>query len=146
MVSRGYQAPVAERVNWITVRPSRPIALIWVVVLVVALSLTAQATIYILQNGLVAARPPLSAAQTSLRLFLMVGALSFLALRRDLLERATLIVAVIAAASAALFGFGLRSPALSAVRLVSHLVLYAFAAVVAWRVVLATRREAPDRP
>jgi hypothetical protein len=145
MVSRGYQAPVAERVNWITLRPSWPIALIWGAVLAVALGLTAQTAVYILLNGLVAARPSLSAAQTSLRVLLMVGALSFLAVRRDLLERAMLIVAVIAAASAALFGFGLRSPALSAVRLVSHLVLYAFAAVVAWRVLLATRREAADR-
>jgi hypothetical protein len=43
--------------------------------------------------------------------------------------------------SSALFGFGMRSPFLASVRLLSHLALYPLTAIVAWRVLTAWRRE-----
>jgi hypothetical protein len=49
--------------------------------------------------------------------------------RRDLVERITLVCAVIAAGSSALYGVGIRSPALSAVRLCFHFAGYSMAAV-----------------
>ena len=56
MVSRGYEAPIADRSNWITVQPNVAIAAGWIAVLIGAVLLTAQTAIYILQNGLIAAR------------------------------------------------------------------------------------------
>jgi hypothetical protein len=34
MVSRGYEAPIADRSNWITVQPNAAIGISWIVVLV----------------------------------------------------------------------------------------------------------------
>ena len=77
MVSRGYEAPVADRSNWITVQPNVAIAAGWIAVLIGAVLLTALTAIYILQNGLIAARPPLSLSQTALRIALGGGAMVF---------------------------------------------------------------------
>ena len=107
----------------------------------VAVLLTAQTAIYILQNGLIAVRPPLSLSQTALRIALGAGAIVFLFVRRLILERAALAMGVVAAGSSALFGFGMRSPLLASVRLLSHFALYALTAIVAWRVLMAWRRE-----
>ena len=142
MVSRGYQAPLAERSNWITDEPSMAIAIVWTTVLVVAMVLTMQTAFYILQNGLVADRPPLSPPQTLLRIARGAGAVAFLFVRRRLVERAALLMAVVAAGSSALFGFGLRSPFLASVRLLSHLALYVLAARVAWNVLMTMRGQA----
>jgi hypothetical protein len=141
MVSRGYQTPVAVRSNWITIQPNRVIGVGWVAILLVAVLLTAQTSAYILQNGLIADRPPLSLLQTAIRIALGAGAMALWFVRRDALERTALASAIIAASSSALFGFGLRSPLLASLRLLSHLAMYALAAIVAWRVVMATRRE-----
>ena len=141
MVSRGYEAPITGKSNWITDEPNRVIGLAWLAILVVAILLTLQAAAYIAQAGLVAARPPLSPAQTALRIALGAGAGVVWVIRRHMIERVTLAMAVVAAASSALFGFGIRSPLLAAVRILSHLALYALAAVVAWRVLMLMRRE-----
>jgi hypothetical protein len=141
MVSRGYEAPIADRSNWITVQPNVAIAGGWIALLIGAVLLTAQTAIYILQNGLIAARPPLSLSQTALRIALGGGAMVFLFVRRLMLERAALAIGIVAAGSSALFGFGMRSPFLASVRLLSHLALYALTAIVAWRVLTAWRRE-----
>jgi len=141
MVSRGYQAALADRTNWITDRPNVVVGIGWLVVFLAAVVLTAQTTMYILQNGLVAARPDLSAVQTMLRVALVAGATAFLFVRRRAIERTALITGIAAAGSSALFGFGLRSPFLSAVRLLSHLVLYVLAAIVACQILIAMRRD-----
>ena len=144
MVSRRYEASVAGRSNWVTVQPHWLISGGWLAVLVVALFLTVQTALSILQSGLVANRPALSLLQTAWRVALGAGAAGFLLVRRDPIERAALLIAVVAAGSSVLFGFGLRSPWLSAVRLLSHLTLYALAAIVAWRVVVTIGRELSD--
>jgi hypothetical protein len=141
MVSRGYEAVIAERSNWVTDRPNRLIGAGWCAVLVVAVLLTIQTSTFILHNGLMADRPPLSMFQTGLRLALVLGATVLLWVRRDPIERAALITGILAPGSSALFGIGLRSPLLAALRLLSHLALYALAAVVAWRVLVAMQRE-----
>ena len=92
-----------------------------------------------------ATRPPLSPAQIALRIVLVLGASAFLFLRRDLLERAALVMGIVAPGSSALFGFGLRSPLLAAVRLLSHLVLYILSVVVASRVLRTMQREFAGR-
>jgi hypothetical protein len=142
MVSRGYQAALADRTNWITDRPNFVVGIGWLVVFIAGVLLTAQTCVYILQNGLVAARPELSISQTMLRIALGAGAMAFLFVRRRPIERTALVMAIVAAGSSTLFGFGLRSPLLAAVRVLSHLVLYALFAIVAWRVLVAMRREA----
>lgn len=141
MVSRGYEAVIAERSNWVTDRPNRLIGVGWCAVLVGAVLLTIQTATFILHNGLMADRPPLSMFQTWLRLVLVLGATVLLWVRRDPIERAALITGILAPGSSALFGIGLRSPLLAALRLLSHLALYALAAVVAWRVLVAMQRE-----
>jgi hypothetical protein len=141
MVSHGDQAPIAERSNWITDGPSVMIGVGWLMVLVVAVGLAVQTALFILQNGLVADRPPLSVAQTLLRIALLTFAFTLMFVRRRLLERATLAMGVVAPASSALFGFGIRSPLLAAVRLVSHLAFYALAALVAWNVLVEMRQQ-----
>jgi hypothetical protein len=141
MVSRGYEAVIAERSNWVTDRPHRLIGAAWYAVLVVAVLMTIQTATFILHNGLMADRPPLSMFQTGLRVALVLGATVCLLVRRDLIERAALITGILAPGSSALFGLGLRSPLLAALRLLSHLALYALAAVVAWRVLVAMHRE-----
>ena len=83
--------------------------------------------------GLVGARPPLPVAQTALRIVIVVVALALSYVRRDILERITLLMAAAAAGSTALHGFGLRSAGLSAFRLLSHLAAYALVMCVAGR-------------
>jgi hypothetical protein len=97
MVSRGYEAPLAGRSNWITGQPNVVIGIGWIAVLIGATVLTAQTAIYILQNGLMANRPPLSLSQTTLRIALVVGAIVFLFVRRLILERAAQAMGVVAA-------------------------------------------------
>src|SRR5262245_54640450 len=145
MVSRGYEAPIAQRSNWITERPNLWISGGWLAILGGATLLTAQTAMYIFQHGLVATRPPLSPAQIALRIVLVLGASAFLFLRRDPLERAALVMGIVAPGSSALFGFGLPSPLLAAVRLLSHLVLYILSAVVASRVLRTMQREFAGR-
>jgi hypothetical protein len=142
MVSRGSQAALADRTNWITDRPNLAVGIGWLVVFLVAVLLTAQTIVYILQNGVVAVRPDLSAGQTVLRVALGAGATAFLFVRRRPIERTGLFMAIVAAGSSALFGFGMRSPLLAAVRVLSHLVLWVLAAIVAWQVLTAMQREA----
>ena len=141
MVSRGYQTSLADRTNWITDRPNLVVGIGWLVVFLVAVLLTAQTTVYILQNGLVTARPDLSAGQTMLRVALAAGATAFLFVRRRAIERSALITAIVSAGSSTLFGFGMRSSLLAAVRVLAHLVLWVLAAIVAWQVMMAMRRE-----
>jgi hypothetical protein len=141
MVSLGSQAPVIERSNWVTDEPNVVIGIGWIAVLAVAVVLTVQTALYILQNGLIADGPPLSLAQTVLRIALAAGALMLMFVRRRLIERATLAMGVVAPGSSALFGFGMRSPMLASVRVLSHFALYALAALVAWNVLMEMRRQ-----
>ena len=127
--------------------------LFWIVVLVAASMLAVDTAMFILRSGLVADRPPLPVAQTVLRIAIVAGAVVFMFIRRDALERLTLLTAAAAAGSSMLFGFGVRSPLLSAFRLVSHLAAYALAAIVAaralaelYRRVRPARAEAQARP
>jgi len=57
------------------------------------------------------------------------------------LERVTLLMGAAAAGSSALYGLGLRSAALSAFRLLSHLAAYALAMIVAGRMIAVTLRQ-----
>jgi len=125
----------------LTDRPTWLVGVGWFLVLSVAAVLTAQTAMYIALNGLVAVRPPLSTFQTGLRVFLALGALIPLFIRRDVLERVTLIIGAAAASSTALYGLGVRSSFLSAFRLLSHLAVYLLAVVVAWRLVSAAFRQ-----
>ena len=115
--------------------------LAWFVVMVVAALLVVETVAEILRVGLTGTRPPLSAFQTSLRIVLGVGAIALLGWRRHVLERATLLVGAAAACSSALYGFGMRSLALSAFRLLSHLVTYVLAMAVARRLIALARRQ-----
>jgi hypothetical protein len=76
-----------------------------------------------------APRPPLSTAQITLRIAIATGAAAFWFLRRDRLERLTLICATVAASSSALYGFGYTSPAVRANRLLFHFLGYALGAI-----------------
>src|SRR5262245_30243681 len=120
------------------------IAAAWLAVLVAAIGLALTTIGQIQEIGLTGPRPPLSAAETALRIALVLGAVAFVFLRRHPLERVTLIVGALAAGSSALFGFGMRSPLLSAFRLLSHLVLYMLATVCAARLVAVAWRSVPN--
>lgn len=78
-------------------------------------------------------RPPLSLLQTVLRFALVTGALVLFPFRRDWIERTTLLWAIVAAGSSALFGLGFRSTTLDIVRLLFHFVAYAQGFVVSVR-------------
>jgi len=66
--------------------------------------------------------------------------------RRDIVERITLVCVVVAAGSSALFGVGVRSPALSVVRLIFHFAAYSMGAVVFTRMLqVAGRRQRGGR-
>src|ERR1051326_609960 len=67
-----------------------------------------------------APRPPLSSLQTAVRFAGAALAIILLLFRRDAMERTTLLCAVVAAGSSALFGLGLRSTTLDVVRLLFH--------------------------
>jgi hypothetical protein len=113
----------------------------WAAVAIAGAVRTADTAQLILDIGLTGARPPLSTADTALRIVLCAGALGWFYFRRDVLERVTTITGAAAAGSSMLYGFGLRSPALSAFRLVSHLILYALVVVVATRFVITGWRR-----
>ncbi len=92
-----------------------------------------------------APRAPLSAFQTALRFAIVTTALILLPIRRDPLERTTLVCAVIAAGSSALFGLGFRSTTLDIVRLLFHFVAYALGVVVSLRwLARAARNSRPS--
>ena len=116
-------------------------AVAWLVVLIAAMGLALTTAGQIQEIGLTGPRPPLSTAQTALRIVLVVGAIAFLFLRRHPLERVALVVGALAAGSSALYGFGLRSPFLSAFRLLSHLALYVLASIVAARLMWVALRQ-----
>jgi len=83
-----------------------------------------------------APRPPLSLPQTVLRFVVVALALTLLLYRRDWIERAAFLCAIVAAGSSALFGLGFRSTTLDIIRLLFHFVAYVlgFAASVRWLV------------
>ena len=85
-----------------------------------------------LQYGL-APRAPLSPLQTVVRFAMVTFAAILLPFRRDSIERTTLLCAVVAAGSSALFGLGFRSTGLDVVRLLFHFLAYALGDVVCVR-------------
>ncbi len=87
-------------------------------------------------------RPPLSAAQTVLRMLIVIAAIVALSMRRDTLERATLVCTIVAAGASAAFGFGVRSIPVDVARLLFHLLAYSLGAVVCIRWLLVTRARA----
>lgn len=106
-----------------------------VIVVAVAIVCTAGAawTVYwSLRFGLMP-RPPLSTFQTVLRFAAATSAAILLLLRRDWLERMTLLCAVVAAGSSALFGLGFRSTTVDVVRLLFHFLAYALGVLVCVR-------------
>jgi len=90
-----------------------------------------------------APRPPLSLLQTVVRFAAVAFALVLLLYRRDWIERAALLSAIVAAGSSALFGLGFRSITLDFIRLLFHFVAYAlgFAASVRWLIRHARSRQ-----
>ena len=64
---------------------------------------------------------------------MLTGAIILLPVGRDWLERTTLVCAMVAAGSSALFGLGFRSKALDIVRLLFHFVAYTLGVVVSVR-------------
>jgi hypothetical protein len=97
---------------------------------------------YSLRFGLTP-RPPLSLLQTVVRFAGVAFASILLLYRRDWLERAALLSAIVAAGSSALFGLGFRSTTLDFIRLLFHFVAYAlgFAASVRWLIRQARSRQ-----
>jgi hypothetical protein len=116
-----------------------------VATLVVALSVcaigAAGTAVWTLRFGLFGPRPPLSAFDTVVRFAIVIAAVGLLVARLDLVERVTLVSTAIAAGSSALFGVGIRSPALSAVRLIFHFAAYSMAAVAIMRMLLVLTRR-----
>ena len=92
-----------------------------------------------------APRPPLSLPQTVLRFAVVAFALILLVYRRDWIERATFLCAIVAAGSSALFGLRVRSTILDIVRLLFHFVAYAlgFAACVCWLIRQSRNNQPP---
>lgn len=117
--------------------------LTWVAALGAAGFLAIDTVVTIARVGLVGARPPLSVLQTVLRIAIVAVALGLLGIRRNTLERITLLTGAAAAGSSALFGFGLRSPGLLAFRLLSHLAAYSLVMVVAARMITQPDQPAP---
>jgi hypothetical protein len=113
--------------------------LFWLAVFLVSGFLTGDTILTMQRIGLFGARPPVPPVQTALRLLITVGTLSLLGRFRATLERITLVAAAAAATSTALYGFGLQSHALSAFRLISHLIAYALILFVAGQRVTAAR-------
>gem|GEM_PF-1571915 len=85
-------------------------------------------------------RAPLSPLHTAVRFAVVTFAVILLPLRRDSLERATLLCAVVAAGSSALFGLGYRWTSLDVIRLLFHFVAYALGVVVCVRWLARLRR------
>jgi len=119
----------------------RLIALAWVAVFLVSAFLAIETIDTIEQVGLFGARPPLSLAQTILRILIGAALLLLLRVFESALERTSLLVAAAAAGSTALYGFGLRSAGLSAFRLLSHLAAYTLFTYVAVAKVAVSRRK-----
>lgn len=113
----------------------------WIAVLAVGVLMAADTVNTIIAVGLNGERPPLSSFQVGLRAVLVAGAIVLLRTFRHPLERAALVMSVAAAGSSFLFGVGMRSPALSAFRLLSHLVMYLLVAVAAARLVRTSTRR-----
>jgi hypothetical protein len=126
----------------------RAVLLGWIVILIASAWMAVGTMLQILEVGLFGQRPPLTAFDTALRIAIVAGAVTLLFVRRDLLERVTLVTGAAAAGSSALFGFGVRSPGLSAFRLLSHLAAYTLATIAAGRSAAAAARrlDAPRRP
>jgi TRAP-type C4-dicarboxylate transport system permease small subunit len=97
----------------------------WAAILIASAWLAVGTVAQMLSVGLFGQRPPLTSFDTGLRIVIVAGAVTLCCVRRDALERVTLIAGAAAAGSSALYGFGMRSPGLSAFRLLSHLVAYA---------------------
>ena len=93
-----------------------------------------------------APRPPLSPLQTAVRFVIVLSAIALLPLRRDSVERTTLLCAVVAAGSSALFGLGFRSITLDIIRLLFHFVAYALGVVVSVRWLARLRRVPSSAP
>ena len=85
-------------------------------------------------------RPPLTPLQTAARFAAVISAVILLPFRRDSVERTTLLCAVVAAGSSALFGLGFRSTTLDTVRLLFHFLAYALGVVVCARWLARLRR------
>lgn len=115
--------------------------LAWVAVLIASGLLAADTALAIQRIGLTGTRPELSVLQTGFRIAIVVGALGLLFVSRNRLERITLLMGGAAAGSSALHGLGLRSPALSAFRLLSHLAAYALAMIVSGRMIAFMLRQ-----
>ena len=142
--------PEAKRQAWETqvsdrIAINRLTLLAWVAVLAASGFLAVDTVATIQRTGLVGTRPPLAGLQTGLRIAIIVVALGLLYVCRNILERVTLLMGAAAAGSSALYGFGLRSPGLSAFRLLSHLAAYVLAMIVAGRMILVVRRQLTTR-
>jgi hypothetical protein len=91
--------------------------------------------------GLFGQRPPPSVFHTALRILIAVVAVALLYVFQGRIDRISLLIAAAAASSTALYGIGVRSDALSAFRLLSHLAAYALIMFVAGRNVAITFRQ-----
>jgi nitrate reductase NapE component len=99
--------------------------------------------VWIWRFGLFAPRAPLSAFGTAVRLAFLVSAVALFLARRDAVERVTLVCVVIAAGSSVIWGLGVQSSAVAAVRLIFHELAYSMGAVAIiriWRVLPRQRR------
>ena len=111
----------------------KTLLMVAVLIITVVCSAGAAWTIYwSLRFGL-APRPPLSPLQTAVRFAAVTLAVILLPIRRDSIEKATLLCAVVAAGSSALFGLGFRSTALDVIRLLFHFFAYALGVFVSVR-------------
>jgi hypothetical protein len=112
----------------------RTLLIVFVVCVAILCALGAVWTAYYSLRFGLAPRPPLSLLQTVVRFAAVAFALILFLYRRDWIERAALLSAIVAAGSSALFGLGFRSTTLDFIRLLLHFVAYAlgFAAFVRW--------------
>jgi hypothetical protein len=93
-----------------------------------------------------AAAQSVSRFQTVVRLAAVLAALYLWQFSRDAVDKATLACWIIAATSSALYyGAGMNTTTLHLVRAFSHLLAYAFSAIVLTRLLLGFRAEASGR-
>ena len=110
-----------------------PLVVIAVVLLALVCTAGAAWTVYwSLRFGLTP-RAPLSNFQTVVRFVLVTCAAILLPFRRDWIERMTLLCAIVAAGSSALFGLGFRSTTLDVIRLLFHFLAYSLGGFVCIR-------------